>query len=183
MAYKENGSQMKSNKSTALILIAIAVLSISNAAAQNTAAPAKPNSSSEDVSGMYSFLRDGEFVQITVERKEGDAAAKAASVSGFVSRYGDLDSDKGVFLDHFFTKGSLDNRTLTFTTRTVHGTWFEFAGQVERGDAKSRATDGYYVLKGTLKQNIIGSDKKVTAKSREITMKSFPDLDDSQAQK
>jgi hypothetical protein len=132
---------------------------------------------------MYSFLRDGEFVQITVERKEGEPTAKTASVSGFVSRYGDLDSDRGVFLDHFFTKGSLEDHNLTFTTRTVHGTWFEFTGQVERGDAKTRSTDGYYVLKGTLKQNIIGSDKKVTAKSREITMKSFPDLDDSQAQK
>jgi hypothetical protein len=174
---------MKINRSTGFALILIAIFSIFSSAAQNTAAPAKAASAGDDVSGMYSFLRDGEFVQITIDRKEGDASAKSVPVSGFVSRYGDLESDRGVFLDHFFTKGSLENSNLTFTTRMVHGTWFEFTGQVERGDAKSRATDGYYVLKGTLKQNVMGSDKKVTAKSREITMKSFPDLDDSQAQK
>jgi hypothetical protein len=36
-------------------------------------------------SGMYSFLKEGEFVQVTVE--------DAGRVTGFVSRFGDLDSD------------------------------------------------------------------------------------------
>ena len=51
-------------------------------------------------SGMYSFLKEGEFVQVTVE--------DAGHVTGFVSRFGDQDSDKGVFLDQFFKAGKLD---------------------------------------------------------------------------
>ena len=61
-----------------------------------------------EYSGMYSFLKDGEFVQVTVE--------DAGHVTGFISRYGELDSDKGVFLDQFFKTGKLDNNALTFTT-------------------------------------------------------------------
>ncbi len=56
-----------------------------------------PAASGADYSGMYSFLRDGEFVQVTVEDQ--------GRVTGFVSRYGDSESDRGVFLDHFFKSG------------------------------------------------------------------------------
>ncbi len=71
-----------------------------------------------DYSGMYSFLREGEFIQITVEDR--------GRVTGFVSRYGDSESDRGVFLDHFFKSGKLDGNQLAFTTETVHGASFEF---------------------------------------------------------
>src|SRR2546421_8702864 len=61
--------------------------------------PAPPqteqSSVSEQYSGMYSFLKEGEFVQLTVEQGQ---------LSGFVSRLGDIDSDRGVFLDQFFDK-------------------------------------------------------------------------------
>src|SRR4051794_22600565 len=63
----------------------------------------------EDISGMYSFLREGEFVQINIE--EGNA------VTGFVSRYGDSDGDKGAFLDQFFSKAAFDGKHLTFATK------------------------------------------------------------------
>ena len=43
-----------------------------------------------DISGMYTFLRDGEFVQID---RDG------SQIDGFISRYGDSDSDRGAFLD------------------------------------------------------------------------------------
>src|SRR5581483_505188 len=101
-------------------------------------APAPPG----EISGMYSFLQDGEFVQVSVD-PEG-------RVSGFVSRYGD--NDKSLFLDHFFDKASLHENELTFTTKTVHGVYYEFKGNFGRGDAKSREQEGYYVLRGTLKQ-------------------------------
>ena len=65
---------------------------------------------------MYSFSRDGEFVQVTVEEQ--------GRVTGFVSRYGDSESDRGEFLDHFFKLGKLDGNQLTFTTETVHGVSF-----------------------------------------------------------
>lgn len=130
---------------------------------QATAPPAKP----DDYSGMYTFLREGEFVQITVE--------DAGLVTGFVSRYGENDSDQGAFLDHFFKQGKLDGHDLSFTTETVHGTWFEFKGKIDRGPAKTRAQEGYFVLKGTLTENSTDAAKKVSAKAREVEFKLFPE--------
>ncbi len=124
------------------------------------------NSRGVDYSGMYSFLRDGEFVQVTVEDQE--------RVTGFVSRYGDSESDRGVFLDHFFKSGKLDGNRLAFTTETVHGVSFEFRGTVERGEGKSRGDEAYYVLKGTLIENTTDEAKKTASRSREVALKSFP---------
>ena len=91
---------------------------------------------------MYSFLQDGEFVQLTVEDK--------GRVTGFISRYGDLESDRGEFLDLFFKSGKLQGKDLSFTTQTVHGVWYDFKGTVERGPGKNPGDEAYYVLKGTL---------------------------------
>jgi len=118
-----------------------------------------------DYSGMYSFLRDGEFVQITVEGQ--------GRVTGFVSRYGDSESDRGVFLDHFFKSGKLDGNQLAFTTETLHGVSFEFRGTVERGEGKSRGDEAYYVLKGTLIENTTDEAKKTSSRPREVALKSF----------
>lgn len=124
------------------------------------------NSPGADFSGMYSFLRDGEFVQVTVEDQ--------GRVTGYVSRYGDSESDRGVFLDHFFKSGKLDGNRLAFSTETVHGVWFEFRGTVERGEGKSRGDEAYYVLKGTLIENTTDEAKKTSSRSREVALKSFP---------
>ena len=126
----------------------------------------QPSSPQADYSGMYSFLREGEFVQITVEDH--------GRVTGFVSRFGDSESDRGVFLDHFFKLGKLDGNQLAFTTETVHGVSFEFRGTVERGEGKSRGDEAYYVLKGTLVENTIDAAKKTSSHSREVALKSFP---------
>jgi hypothetical protein len=129
-----------------------------------------------DYSGMYSFLRDGEFVQVTVEDH--------GRVTGFVSRFGDSESDRGVFLDHFFKTAKLDASQLTFTTDTVHGISFEFRGTVERGEGKSRGDEAYYMLKGTLVENTIDEAKKSSSRSREVALKSFPqDMAPPQGQK
>jgi hypothetical protein len=133
-------------------------------AQQTSPAPAP---ATDDYSGMYSFLREGEFVQITVE--------DAGHVTGFISRYGDGESDHGVFLNHFFKQGKLDGHDLSFTTETVHGTWFEFKGKMDRGSAKTRAQEGYYVLKGTLTENSTEAVKKVPARAREVELKLFPE--------
>jgi len=125
--------------------------------------PATPGA---DYSGMYSFLRDGEFVQVTVEDQ--------GRVTGFVSRFGESESDRGVFLDHFFKSGKLDGNQLAFTTETVHGLSFEFRGFVERGEGKSRGDEAYYVLKGTLVENTTDEAKKTSSRSREVALKSFP---------
>jgi hypothetical protein len=124
---------------------------------------------------MYTFVRDGEFVQITVEDH--------GRVTGFVSRYGDSESDRGVFRDHFFKAGKLDGNQLTFITDTVHSLSFEFRGTVERGDGKKPGDEAFYVLKGTLVENTTDEAKKTSSHSREVALKSFPqDMAPPQAQ-
>ena len=148
------------------LLIASFALSIwSQAGAQANTAPAKGNPG-PDYSGTYSFLREGEFVQVNVEEQ--------GRVTGFVSRYGDAESDRGVFLDQFFKEGKLDGNQLTFTTETVHGISYEFRGAVERGEGKNPGDEAYYVLKGTLIENTMDQAKKVSSRSLEVALKIFP---------
>jgi hypothetical protein len=115
---------------------------------------------------MYSFLREGEIVQITVE--------DAGNITGFISRYGERESDRGAFLDQFFKEGKLDGNKLSFTTQTVHGVWFTFRGTVERGEGKKSGEEAYYVLKGTLIEYTTDDSKKTTSRSRDVALKSFP---------
>jgi hypothetical protein len=148
------------------VVLVMWLLGGSLAAGQSTSQNAAPTQPAEDYSGMYTFLREGEFVQVTVE-DEG-------RVTGFVSRYGDLESDRGAFLDQFFKQGKLDGKKLNFTTETVHGVWYEFKGTVERGDGKNMGDEAYYVLQGTLTQYSIDDNKKTSSKSRTVAFKSFP---------
>jgi hypothetical protein len=140
-----------------------AVAQESKPAAPKAAEEARPG---KQYSGMYSFMEDGEFVQITVEDD--------GRVTGFVSRYADEESDKGAFLDHYFRSGKLEGSNLTFVTETVHGLWFEFKGTVERGDGKKPGDEAYYVLKGTLSDNTSDAQKKVISHSREVELRMFP---------
>jgi hypothetical protein len=133
---------------------------------QNPPQNLPPTHPAEDYSGMYSFLRDGEFVQLTIE-DEGQ-------VTGFVSRYGDSESDRGAFLDQFFKQAKLDGTKLSFTTATVHGVWYEFKGTVERGQGKTPADEAYYLLKGTLTEYRTDANQKISSKLQEVTFKSFP---------
>jgi len=125
-----------------------------------------PDRPGAEYSGMYSFLKEGEFVQVTVE--------DAGRVTGFVSRYGDIESDKGVFLDQFFKTGKLEGASLTFTTDVVHGTAYEFKGTVGRGEGKKPGDEAYYVLKGMLTERVTDVNQKTSSKSREVTFKAFP---------
>jgi hypothetical protein len=131
-----------------------------------SAAPQSAPPATDDYSGMYTFLRDGEFIQVTVE-EEG-------KVSGFISRFGDSDADKNEFLDQFFESGKLDTSHLTFTTKNVHGTWFTFDGMVGRGTGKKPEEEGYYVIRGTLNRFRDADKKNTTQDSRRVEFKSFP---------
>ena len=145
-------------------LVCFVVLALIFATAQSSKqATAQPG---VEYSGMYNFLRDGEFVQVTVEDQ--------GNVTGFISRFGDSESDRGAFLDHFFKQGKLDGNKLTFTTQTVHGVWFEFRGTVERGDGRKSGDEAYFVLKGMLTENSTDEAKKTTSRSRDVALKSFP---------
>jgi hypothetical protein len=147
-------------------VICFLAVTLMSALAQQSA-PVKPAAQpGSEYSGMYNFLRDGELVQLTVE-DEGH-------VTGFVSRYGDSESDRGVFLDHFFKDGKLEGNKLSFATKAVHDVSFEFRGTIERDDQKKPGDEAYYVLKGTLTVNTTDGAKKTTAQNREVAFKSFP---------
>jgi len=145
----------------AIVLVFLIVSTLLHA--QTPSENAKPT---DDYSGMYTFLQEGEFVQITVE-DEG-------RVTGFISRYGNSESDRGAFLDQFFKQGKLDGTKLTFTTDTVHGVWYDFTGTIDRGPGKTPADEAYYIVKGTLKEYRTDANKKVTSTSQEVQFKSFP---------
>jgi hypothetical protein len=152
---------MKLSGFLSLILLGCISLTAAQNPTQSSAAK-----SQENYSGMYSFLREGEFVQLTIEDD--------GRVTGFISRYGDSDSDRGAFLDQFFKQAKLIGNQLTFTTDTVHGVWYEFKGMVERGQGKSLSDEAYYVMKGTLTDYRTDADKKQASKSQQVIFKSFP---------
>ena len=155
-----------------IVFFALALASVAGAFAQNSPPAQSDNQNTassapaDDYSGMYTFLRDGEFVQITVEDN--------GKLTGFISRYGDLDSDRGAFLDQFFKEASIAGHDLSFTTETVHGVWFHFQGTADRGPGKTVNDEGYYVLKGTLTHHTTDANHQDVAKSREVVFKSFP---------
>lgn len=162
------------------LLVLLTLVSFVAVAQQQPSNPPAPSgepaaSSADDISGMYSFLKEGEFVQITVQDNV---------VTGFVSRYGDTASDKDAFLDQFFDKAALKDNHLTFTTKKIHGVWFDFDGTVERGSGKTPHDESYRILRGTLTHNSEDASGKPVAKSRQIEMKSFPqDLDQDETPK
>lgn len=147
------------------ILIISLVLAVSMAAQTAPGAPGK-QPVSPDYSGMYSFLQEGEFVQLTVEDN--------GTVTGLVSRYSDADGDHKTFVEHFFKQGKVDGKSLTFSTKTAQDISYDFKGAIERGEGKAPADEAYYVLKGNLIQNKIGSDKKIKSESQPVEFRSFP---------
>ena len=120
----------------------------------------------DDYSGMYSFLKDGEFVQITIEDK--------GAVSGFISRFGDSDSDRGTFLNQFFKSGKNEGSKLSFTTESVHGVWFTFEGVFDRGPGKKPEEEAYYLLRGALTRFSTDAEKKTISQVTPVEFKSFP---------
>jgi hypothetical protein len=143
-----------------------------NQAAQEDNANATVPHAAEDISGMYSFVKEGEFLQITLDRN---------SVTGYISRMGESDSDNGVFLDQFFLKADVQGHDVSFTTRPLHSVWYEFNGKFSRGPGKIKGDDGYYILRGTLKElTSNNADKTVSSRSREVEFKLLAQPDDSE---
>ena len=117
-----------------------------------------------DYTGMYSFLADGEFVRINIE--------DGSRLTGFISRRGN--GGKPMFVDHFFEKGELHDRDIRFSTRAVNGVWFEFKGAVSRGPGKTRNVEDYYEIKGTLTEHFSPASHEVPTKTTEVTFRSLP---------
>ena len=116
---------------------------------------------------MFTFLREGEIVQLTVQDGE---------LSGFVSRFGDSDTDKGEFIDQFFDKASIQGEHLTFKTKTVHAVWYEFDGTLTTVAGKQKGDEGYRVLRGKLTMHTADAKGADHASERTVEFKSFPDL-------
>lgn len=134
--------------------------------AQPASAPQPEAKGAPAYSGMYAFLKEGEFVQVTVE--------DTGHVTGFVSRFADQDNNQGEFLDQFFKNAKLEGNKLSFTTEIVRGVAFDFNGTIERGEGKNSGDEAYFVLKGTLTENASDANKKVTSHSQEVAFKMFP---------
>jgi hypothetical protein len=150
-----------------LVLPALVVSLLTPAVArqQPPSSSAQNTAKADDPSGMYSFLKEGEFVQLTIDDGQ---------LSGYVSRFGETESDKETFIDQFFDKASLSGNHVSFTTKTVHGTWYEFTGVITITPGKQPPQESYRVIKGTLVQHIIDADKVDKPRKREVEFKSFP---------
>lgn len=124
-----------------------------------------PKIPADDPSGMFTFLRDGEFVQLLLED---------GKLTGLISRFGESDSDKGQFIDQFFSKASLDGEHLRFATKTVHGIWYEFDGILSVAPGKQTGQEGYRIIKGTLTRHAEDAKGTDKASQRQVEFKSFP---------
>jgi hypothetical protein len=144
-------------------IAALLLVFVTSGMAQSSAKP-EPQFSG-DITGLYSFVHEGEFVQIEVT--EG-------RVTGLISRFKDEDLDKAEFVDQFFEQAKLEGPTLSFRTKPTNGLWFEFSGIVERGPAKTPSDEGYWNVKGTLIERRAEPDGKISEKVHELTLKSFP---------
>ena len=156
-----------------LILVLLLTLPLSLAASAQQPLAEKPSQNSppaaqkqDNFSGMYSFLREGEFVQIDLEEEN--------RITGFISRFGDGDSDRDALIDQLIEKGAFDGRKLTFVTREIHGTKFDFQGTIGHGPGKQPGAEGYWVITGTLTEISTNANHKATSRSRQVTFKSFP---------
>ena len=143
-------------------LLAASISVVPCLAAQTAGAPAVSN----DMSGMFTFLREGEFVQLTVEDGQ---------LSGFVSRFGDTQSDKDEFIDQFFEKAALQGNHLTFKTKTVHAVWYEFDGKLTTVAGKLKGEEGFRELDGKLTMHKEDATGKEQVMQRTVQLKSFPD--------
>ena len=96
------------------------------------------------------------------------------SVTGFISRFGDSANDKDTFLNQFFKAAKIEGTHLEFTTKALHGVWYEFAGTTETVAEAKPESQGARVLRGTLKVHSMGPKGADNVKSRAVVFKSFP---------
>jgi hypothetical protein len=139
-------------------IAALLLLAIASLAAQNSAPLG-------DITGLYSVVHEGEFVQIEVTD---------GRVTGVISRFKDEDPEKAQFVDQYFDSAKLEGANFSFRTKALDGISFEFSGVVERGPGKDPSEESYWVIRGRLIERRSASDGKVVEKTHELALKSFP---------
>lgn len=95
----------------------------------------------DDVSGEYALGEAGNVIEISLQ---------AGVLDGYISKLGDMESDRGTPLTYFFVSTELREERVRFATRRVHGVWYSFEGSIVRGPARSRKEPGFYLLQGEL---------------------------------
>ena len=105
-----------------------------------------------------------------------NSPSRTAQLSGFISRFGDTDSDKGEFIDQFFDKASLQGDHLYFKTKTVHAVWYEFDGTLTVVPGKQKGEEGYRVIRGKLTLHTGDAKGDEQASEKTVEFKSFPDM-------
>jgi len=129
----------------------------------------QPSTLPDDVWGTYEFDHSSDSIEIDLNRNK---------ISGYITRLGDAETDSNTPLTFFFDESGLDGAEISFQTRVVHGVWYSFRGTIVRGDGKTRADEGYYMLHGVLALHHpqSGRDKSAdeTIESRNVNFKSVP---------
>lgn len=101
----------------------------------------EPSSLPEDVWGSYQFDHSNDSIELDLDRSK---------LSGYITQLGDEETDSNTPLTFFFDQSAMDGGEIGFQTRVVHGVWYSFRGTIVRGPGKTRADQGYYVLRGVL---------------------------------
>lgn len=118
-----------------------------------------------DPTGTYSFFHEGEHLDILRENGQ---------LTGFISHYGEQADDRGQHLDQFFDRLSFKpTGELSFTTKKVHGVWYEFSGTLSIAADKRPDQAGYRVIKGTLIRHLANADGKENVSQRQVEFKSL----------
>ncbi len=103
--------------------------------------PQVPSTLPSEASGEYLMGKPGDVIEIILDSN---------GLTGYISMIGKTDKDKDAALTYFFDDTQLDAKSLSFTTRPVHGAYYSFLGTIVRGPAPTRSKEGYYLLQGTL---------------------------------
>ncbi len=143
---------------TGSLLLLVAAMAVAQTSASDK---------TDDPSGVYTFLQEGEFVQLTVED---------GKLTGFISRFGNSESDKDEFIDQFFDKASLEGEHLYFKTKTVHAAWYELDGTLTVVPGKHVGDEGYRVVRGKLTVHASDAKGNESASEKTVEFKSFPDM-------
>src|ERR1700724_2760741 len=101
--------------------VGLSLLPLPSPVRAQSSRPASP--STQQPVSVPKEAKAGQFVQVTIEDQ--------GRVTGFVSRYGDGESDKGAFLDLFFKSGKLEGSKLSFATETDTVFYFLFRQTVK----------------------------------------------------
>ncbi len=141
----------------------------SGGAGNSVDSSSQPSSLPNDVWGSYAFDHSNDSIELDLERNK---------LSGYITRLGDAETDSNTPLTFFFDQSSIDGEEISFQTRVVHGLWYSFRGTIVRGDGKTRADEGYYVLRGVLAvhhpESGIDKSANETIERRQIQFKSMP---------